>query len=175
MKRLPSALVKTLVNSPIAWSVSPLVAAYNTMSERSLPEIAHRQGHGGNPQGSRCRPASTHRPARLVHWSSCVTAYLRDKAVFDILKWRRRLFTSLRACLSPAASTRSQRKSLWDLQQLVQDQEAVSPYGFFHRKHADKVVAYAQMTALGFNVGNHDLIVKKLCGLRRPAMPPRHS
>jgi hypothetical protein len=42
-----------------------------------------------------------------------------------------------------------------------------------HRQHTDKVIAHAEMIAFGFNVGIHDLIVKKLRGL--PRQPDRHS
>ena len=73
--------------------------------------------------------------------------------VFDILKWRRRLLTSLRA-LSAASGVHSvmTRKLAWNLQQRIERQGPRFGDGLFHREYADDVIADAQMIAFGFDV-----------------------
>jgi len=53
-----------------------------------------------------------------------------------------------------------------DLQQLIQNKGPGFSDRLLHRQHADKVIAHAEMIALGFNVGIDNLIVKKLRRLR---------
>ena len=89
------------------------------------------------------------------------------KPVFDILKWRRRLLTSLRA-LSAASGVHSVQtlKFAGILSNASSTRGRVSRDGLLHRQHADEVVAHAQMIALRFDVGVHHLIVEKLRALR---------
>jgi hypothetical protein len=48
----------------------------------------------------------------------------------------------------------------------VQHQRPRLGDGLFHRQHTDKVIADAQVIALGFDIGVDHLIVEKLRGLR---------
>ena len=49
-----------------------------------------------------------------------------------------------------------------DLQQLIQNKGPGLGDSLLHRQYADKVIAHAEMIALGLNVGIDNLIVKKL-------------
>ena len=60
----------------------------------------------------------------------------------------------------------ARHRSCRDLQQRVEHQRPRLGDGLFHRQNANKVVADAQMIALGFDIGVDDLVVEKLRGLR---------
>ena len=89
------------------------------------------------------------------------------------MKWRRRLFTSLRA-LSAGSGVHSVTdiEVGGDLQQRVQYQGPRFGDGLFQGQHPDDVIAYPQMIAFGFDVGVDHLIVEKLRGLRSAGNTP---
>ncbi len=89
------------------------------------------------------------------------------KPVFETLKWRRRLFTSLRACLDRhRRPLRDDIEVRRNLQQRIEHKRPRLGDGLFHGQHADEVVADAQMVALGLDVGVDHLVVEKLRRLR---------
>ena len=95
------------------------------------------------------------------------------KPVFDMLKWRRRLFTSLRA-LSAGSRVHSVNdiEASRNLQQRVEDKGPRLGDSFLHRQHTNNMVANSQMIALRLDVGIDDLIVEKLRALWIARNPP---
>ena len=89
--------------------------------------------------------------------------------VFDILKWRRRLLTSLRA-LSAESGVHSVHIEVGGDLNSVENKRPRLGDGLLHRQHANDVIADAQMIALGLDVGVHNLVVEKLRGCGLPAM-----
>ena len=97
-KRFPSALVKTPVNSPISGSSSRFSRPYKTIvSEKSPSDCPSPSARRQSPRFSMsaCFDSSTSTSRGFVFVVSLPIC--ETKPVFDILKWRRRLFTSLRA------------------------------------------------------------------------------
>ena len=97
-KRFPSALVKTPVNTPTSCSRSAFERPYSTIvREKSPSDCPSPRARKQSPRFSMsaCFDSSTSTSRGFV---LVVSLPICDtNPVFDILKWRRRLFTSFRA------------------------------------------------------------------------------